>query len=144
MKKLFSSVFGVVILFSVSLNADAVVTMISGKVLIKKQDSSLWSSARVKAKVVSTDSIQLQTNAKATLRFADGRQMTLTSEGVFRIADLEKKEVSKKNLGKIMKDKTSKNVKKGNVTAVAGVRGADVDSQKNEGISTNIQWKEDK
>lgn len=123
--------------------ADVQVSMVSGKVTVQKTGSSdKGKSVKPKYRIVSDETLVLEKNAKIVLRLADGRSVTLDQPGTYPIAELEKAPSAKKDLGAQIKQKAGKKQSKGSVTAVAGVRGSDVDSQDVESTNTNIKWKD--
>jgi hypothetical protein len=122
---------------------DVQVSLVSGKVISQKSGGSgNGQVVKPKVRIHSDQSLVLEKGAKIVLRLSDGRTVTLEKPGIYSVADLEKNGVGKKDLGEQVRLKAGKTHAKSSVTAVAGVRGADVDSQDGEKTNTNIKWKD--
>ncbi len=131
--------------------SDALLTLSMGKVEIKGKSSPKWIPAKINMKVLSTDMIRIGKKSKAVLKLTDGSLYTIDTMKVFKLSQIEKDTKSNtgtsKGLGALLKQKGIKIVKNKNesesgVSAVAGVRGADVDNQKNKVKADELKWKD--
>ncbi len=136
-----------VFVVSTSLFADAVVTMVLGKVQVKN-DSGSWIPAKIKSAIKSSDTIRVTEGSKIVIKLSSGTLVSLNTPKEVRLYDLESQQAanSKKSINQLMREKGSKITTKsrqGTVTAVAGVRGADVDNQNTDKADAEqMVWKE--
>lgn len=153
MKNILSLVIVVALfLMLISVNAVAVktgqsemvgkVSFVMGKAMIKKAGTDKWVSLKINTKVSKNDVIKTPANASVKIKFINKRIAKVSPNNTVKIASLMKVKVKVTGSLKSIFEKTKKGTKKLGVTAVAGVRGADV-SKKKDGVKpTDLLWEE--
>lgn len=147
MKNIIAIIASLSILSASHLMADGVAALVMGKVQLKN-DAGSWVPVKVNSTIKSADLIRIPEGGRITLKLANGSMISLTTAREVRLSDLESQQSanSQKSVSQLLREKgqklTDKN-RQGNVTAVAGVRGADVDSQNpNKADPDQMTWKE--
>ncbi len=148
MKKIYLILLILLISSSLAL-ADAVLTLSVGKVYVKKENGTKWTPAKINMTLSSSDMVRVGKKSRAVIKLSNGTLYTITemkSMNISKIEEQSAKSTGKKSIGQLLKEKGIKLSKSSasasGVTAVAGVRGADVDSQKNKIKPKDIKWKE--
>lgn len=141
-------VFCLLLISPVLAFGDAVLTLSMGKVDIKSAGATKWEPVKINMTILSSDTIRVGKKSKAVLKLSDGSTINVPALKVMKLSDIENQKGSagNKSLSQLLKEKGIKLSKTGSgdtgITAVAGVRGADVDSQKNKVKASELKWKD--
>lgn len=146
----FFTVICFLLFLSIPCLGDGILTLSMGKVDIKNDGSVKWVQAKINQTVLSSDSIRVGKKSKAVIKLSDGTIISVPSMKVAKLSELEAQKASGaggKGLSQLIREKGIKLAKSrsgdpGGVTAVAGVRGADVDSQKERIKPSQLKWKD--
>ena len=118
------------------------VSFVMGKAMIKKAGTDKWVSLKINTKVTKNDVIKTPAKASVKIKFRNKKIAKVKPNSTVKIASLMKRKVKVTGSLKSIFEKTKKSTGKLGVTAVAGVRGADVSKKKDTVKPAELLWEE--
>jgi len=120
----------------------AVVSFIKGKALVKKSGSKKWVPLKVKTKLTKNALIKTFPKTEVRLKLKNKQIVKIKKRGVIKVEKLlTKRKTVKGSLKSVFfKVGNKKQINKFGVTAVGGVRGADVSKKKQKVKSKDVNW----